>query len=482
MTAAWLLTWAFLTVSTHAQPPAEPEAPRTDFTTPVGKQLVWVLKCINDRAASDLDNRFTPRFLEQFTIAEVKDLLATLRDKAFKESEVSLISHEAQPRPDALSCIIGNDDAERYLSLILSVNEETGRIAGMTFSVGMSNRDKAEDRSGPGGNIDGRLGRVPRGLWFGAYEINIEHGGEAKADVRIRNVYEFGSEKRLNLATACRVYVLGTAGARVVQGTLTSQAVSLFDAGGWPAGTPVMKLVGPAASGDVAASDALLLTFGRDIVEQYLKAMQDGADSSLPFLTFKEWGIIKSPDHAELMKEFAAAPSPKRREMLLPEGSIGNLVGANMIKAPSPWTEPAEIETIGWFSTNREAGYAIAKLAMFEADPAVKAAGLDRLWRQEQRGAQGKPAPALLELDPKVWTDTMILGGSEPGVRSLLSLLRRADGRLFSLVICWNDGQAALDEAKLRELASKGLDILAREGRPPEAPAAHPQAPKGGEP
>jgi hypothetical protein len=130
----------------------------------------------------------------------------------------------------------------------------------------------------------------------------------------------------------------------------------------------------------------------------------------------------------------------------------------------------------------REAGYAMARLALLEADPAVKAAGIDRVWRQEQRTTAPPTSPKLLELDAKVWSDSLILSGSEPGAMSVLSLLRRDDGRLFSLVICWNDARTPLDEAKFRELAGKGLEILAKEGRPTKAAIPNPQGAEGGKP
>ncbi|MCX5691466.1 MAG: Cpe/LpqF family protein [Planctomycetota bacterium] len=472
---ALLLLLALLAPMARAQddePPKERD-PAAIAATPVGKQLTWVLSCINARAASDAEGRFTPRFLEQFTMTEVKELLSSLRDRAFKGSEVSLIEHEANPRPDALSCVIGNEDAERYLSLLLAVNEDTGKIAGMTFTASLSARDAAD---GGWNDLAGDMGQLQTGVWFGAYQINFEAPGTKDADVRIREVYEFGNRRRLNVSTASRIYLLNIAASKIADGSFQpSTPLS-------PTTSTLAQTLPLIAKGDLDAADLLAQTLTRQTIEDALSQLQEEPDLSLPYLTFAEWTRLKSPDHQAALANYLLDNGTLRRSMLAPGGEVAQLVAAINIKAPTPWTTPVEIQKVGWFATNKEAAYAVARLALLEQDPKVMASGLSTSWRQPQAAPTPAPnaAPATttprltLDLDPKIWIDHLLIRGSEPGCQTLLLLLKRHDNHYFTQVVTWNNTAGPLDEPRLYELAQKGIEILAADQPPAPKPALPP--------
>jgi hypothetical protein len=424
--------------------------------SPVGKQLQWVLRCINDRAAPDAEGNFTPRFLEQFKIEDVQKRLSTLRDEAFKGEEVSLIRHEAEPRPDAMSAIIGNEDAERYLSVILSVNEETGKIAGMLFAVTAS-------AGGDGGavwdSLDGDLGRVQGGLWFGAYEVLLQKPGTRQADASIDPVYEFGWRKWLNISGVSRAWVIGAAASLMADGKVKlTDAVKVGDAE-----MPLRRVLGGCGAGEAAMTDALVKFVGRADVDAWVAQCSEKPHLSRPFLTSRENTLLKAPANGELLKDYAEGDEDDRLDILSEKGRLSRALE----DAPGglEWKEPREIQRVGWFASNREAGYALAKLQAFAGRPGLE--DFADAWRapNPRITVDGVEQDAVT-FDPKVWTRTAFLGGSEPGVMCLAWLLTRDDGKVYAMVMAWNNVEAPLEENKFYELARKGLEILEREGRP----------------
>lgn len=447
-----------LSAFASAQPPdVGPPSTEQIMRSPVGKQLQWVLKCINERAAPDAPGNFTERFLEQFKIEDVQKRLSTLRDEAFKGEEVSLVRHEAEPRPDAMSAIIGNEDAERYLSVILSVNEESGKIAGMLFAVA----------GGPGGegearwdNLDGDLGRVQGGLWFGAYEVLVQRPGTKQADASVDPVYEFGWRKWLNLSHVSRAWVIGANAALLADGKVHLDDKVKFRTGEEPS---LRETLAKSAASDAEATDALIKFVGRADVEAYLRECSEKPHLSIPFLTQRENTLLKAPPNDALLKDYAAGDEDDRLDILSEKGRLA--AALEDTAGIAAWQQPREIQRVGWFASNREAGYALARLHALAGQPGM----------EEFAGAWRAPNPRItvdgveqeaVVFDPKVWPKTAFLGGSEPGAMSLAWLLTRDDGKVYAMVMAWNNVDGPLEENKFYELAKKGLAILEKEGRP----------------
>ncbi len=481
---SFLLAWcaiALLVASAHALPPMpDPESPVIP-DTPAGKQLAWILKSINARSAPDAAGRFNSRFLEQFSIAEVQDLLSSLRDRSFKGEQVVMLQHEAEPRRDAISCVIGNEDVERYLSLVLSVNEETGLISVMTFTASFSAR---QTNDGGWNDLAGDMGKLSNGVWFGAYEALFDKPGTPEADVRIRSIYEFGNRKALHLGSASRIYLLDAVASRLASKSLVASS---------PVGATTLSSIIPSvAKGQPAACDELLNHLTRDEVERVVGSLQENPAPSIPYLSMIEVAALKAPRNKELLAQYAAGDVITRRDL------VDSTLAKEIVKpdVPSRWSLPTEFQRVGWFATNKEAAYAVARLALFERDPNVIASWLSELWRQRQDEPVplplpieqlGKPAPQprlALDFKPTLWRNHLLISGSEPGVMSMLLLLTSTDGRSFVMVLAWNNIEGPLDEPRLYEMAQKGLTILETqfdapkpEGHAPESTNPEPAQP-----
>lgn len=470
--------------------------------SPVGRQLEWVLRCINQAAAPDAQGRFAPRFLEQFTVEEAQELLSTLKGRTFKGEEVSLIEHLNEKRADAVTVLIGNEDIERYLSLLLTVNEETGKITGMIFSISMGGQG---DAANAWDAFDGEAGKLQNGVWFGAYEVNVSDPGTPQADARIAYVYEFGDFKLLNISSFSRVYLLIAAMRGIQEGQLTlddkiapAPGHQGQDQGG---GTGTLReILTKTARGDERAADALLTHLSPSVVERTVINMQESPQFTLPYLSFAQRSMLLDPQNVNLVEEFNSEMGALRREMMAEGGPLHlTLAGKHVAK---PWTPSNLLQRVGWFSSNKEAGYAMAVLRMLEQDPALKDVGT--LWRQEQplpvsrsvetstppvskqaenkqvdtkqpegstqaqpaAAAATKPPRTKLDLDPKIWLEHAAISGSEPGVMTLGFLLKRDDNRWFTMVLAWNNIDGPLDEPRLYDLAQRGVEILAKHDRP----------------
>lgn len=448
--------WAFaVTLATlggrlaWAQPVPQPDA----ADTPVGRQLDWVLRCINDRTVPDAQERFSPRFLEQHPLPEVVDRLRNLRDRVFNGAIVGIVHHENEPRADALSCVIGNDEAERYLSLLLAVDETTGRISVLSLTATFGATDRPTNSGW--NDLSGEFGRRNDGVWFGAYEVLMQEPGTPQADVRIRDIYEFGNTGSLAITSASRVYLL----------------LALADAtiaGHPPAIEQLPALVAEVAKGSAAASDTLLAALTRPAVEASLRSLQEQPLLNVPFLSRAEAALLKSPTQGDVLQRFMRVDPAERIAMVAPGGLISLHRGAFPERRQA---RPVAVQRVGWFATRKEAAYAMARLALLERHPAVVAAGLPPAWRQPQAppvplpvppGVLPEPIPPL-ELDPASWKDHVLLAGAEPGVYTLLMHLTSHDDRTFALVMTWNDVDGPLEQPRLHELARRGVAILARD-------------------
>lgn len=458
--------WGRTDVPPDSGPPTRDQIMRTQ----VGKQLDWVLRSINERAVTETEGRFTPRFLEQFTIEEVRKRLSTLRDEAFKGETVTLVRHEVDPRPDAMSCIIGNEEADRFLSLILSVNEETGQIAGMLFAI-------AGGAGGEGGAqwdaLEGNLGKIQGGVWFGAYQVLIDNPGTIRADASVDPVYEFGWRKWLNISHVSRAWVFGTVATLLADGRVhltdelkqaDGQMFSLADA------------MAKSAAGIATATDALLRFAGRSDVERYLRLCTERPEKSLPFLTQRENALLKSPGNKELLTAYAAGDEDERLDILSEKGRLQRALEDTA--GATDWKEPSEVGRVGWFASNREAAYALAKLHAFGQRPGMDS--FARAWKAQtpKIRVEGVEREAI-SFDPTIWTNVAFLGGSEPGVASLAWLLTRDDGKVYALVMTWNNVERPLEDEKLYELAKKGVEILERDGKPGKIPGDMINTPDG---
>jgi Beta-lactamase enzyme family len=192
----------------------------------------------------------------------------------------------------------------------------------------------------------------------------------------------------------------------------------------WPAGT----LVTPQTLADLmislsdnTAAEALIQLVGRDDLEAI-------SPQNRPFLSTREFFILKSVRNRRLRQRYVAAGEPERRTML----DIVNTLGL---------PEPAEVSRsvipeIGWRFTSRQLCALICKVHSLRAmhiNPGIAA-------RTE-------------------WQKIAFKGGSDRGVLNLTTWLQARNGRCFAVAATWNDDKL-LDEQQMISPYAALLDWL----------------------
>lgn len=460
--AAVLLAAGGARAQEHSDPPGEPIEPPQ---TPVGRQLAWVVRVINGEAIGALPARFTPRFLETFSEAEVTETLTKLRDRIFAGHRVGLVEiQEESENANALTGILNAAKTDRFIAAYLALDEKTGLIAGLEFNpAGYS------CRAGDWETLQGDLGRMSGQVAFGAYELAPEPAGEgvpANA-LRLVGVYEFNERQPRAIAGAMQLWVLGALGeelaAKKAGGVKLEDEVALRpewtclpggELSSRPEGSKVrveelIRLMNEA--GDTTATDHLVGLLTPATIESYVLARTRDARSSVPLLTLRQMFALKlAPDDAVSI-DYARSNADGRAAMLAPDGDLATPeVKWDELET---WNTPRLTGEVGYFCSARDLAGIFGDVRRLE-----QSAGLEQI-------AEGLRHDPGFEVDRGTWQSIAHKGGREPGVVSLAWLLKRDDGRWFTLAAIWNNQEQPVDGERLREVARAGAGILAKYGR-----------------
>jgi beta-lactamase class A len=195
----------------------------------------------------------------------------------------------------------------------------------------------------------------------------------------------------------------------------------------WPAGS-VLTLQSLSelmiSISDNTAADALMSLIGRERLEAI-------APGNKPFLTTREYFILRAYPNQELRKEYLVAPETKRRALLATvEG----------LPLPSPAAFSSDvIPDIEWYFSARELCTLIEKV---HGLPAFRI----------------NPGLAI----PAEWQATAFKGGGDKGVLNLTTWVETQDGRSYCVVATWNDDKLLDDERMMMPYAAL-LDWLSRQ-------------------
>lgn len=195
---------------------------------------------------------------------------------------------------------------------------------------------------------------------------------------------------------------------------------------------------------DNTAADHLIAFVGRTAVEQEQRETQHSApDLNTPWLYTREMFAIKlwaTPDQVAAIRDAQLAD----KRVLLDQLRSKPID----LSSASQWTSPRLLD-FEWFANGADMCNVLSSLA--------------------QRG-QLDPQSELLQtlalnpgvaFDPAVWTYIGYKGGSEVGVMNLSWLLRRADGRWFTLVMTLNDASHEIDQGAAVVVAYGTARLLA---------------------
>jgi len=249
------------------------------------------------------------------------------------------------------------------------------------------------------------------------------------------------------LGSAFKLYVLDALATAVAAGTVswtqsltvTAQLKSLGsgELQNEPDGTKVS--VHDAAAkmisiSDNTAADILINLVGRAAVEAALTSA-GMADPSLdqPFLTTREFFILKLDQWPALARRYIAASQVGRRALL---ATVVDRAPLPAITPETAWTTPREIDSIEYFASATDICHVYASLAAHARRPGLSPVG--GVLEINDGG---------LGLDPALWQTTWFKGGSEPGALTLTYMATTRTGHSYVVAVLAENPSAPIDEA-----------------------------------
>lgn len=173
---------------------------------------------------------------------------------------------------------------------------------------------------------------------------------------------------------------------------------------------------------DNTAADVLMHTLGRDAIEAL-------GPRNRPFLTTREWAVLKDPRNRDLLDRYRSGEEGTRRSVL-------PALAARPLPDAQHYAEQGRAFDLEWYFTGRE----LCSLINRVSDLPLMAIN---------------PGPAI----PSDWGRVAYKGGSEPGVMNLTSHLKRRNGGTVCVAATWNSDQA-IDERRQVELVGAVIDLL----------------------
>jgi len=352
---------------------------------------------------------FTPELLAQAPLAQLEQVRAAL---AAHYGEF----HGVEERDGELIVVFA-----RFRVPALVALDAHGRFAGLLLQV-----HRAEPvRAAGAAELRKRLADLP-----GAVSALASVGHEVIMELRADEPLQVGSTFKLAVLAALREEI--AAGRRSWDEVVTLRdewrslpSGRLQD---WPAGAPLTLHTLAAlmiSESDNTATDALIATLGRDLVERRIPAR------SRPLLTTREAFLLKDPRNSADLGRFIPGDETARRAVLR-EIADRPLPAADIFVSG----RPVALE-VQWFFTTRE----LCALAEEVSD--LELTGIN---------------PGLA--DRAGWRSVTFKGGSEPGVLNLTTRVLRHDGRAACLSMTWVDPGGAVDPTRLVVLYQEALLLL----------------------
>ncbi|MCB5424471.1 serine hydrolase [Altererythrobacter sp. CC-YST694] len=213
----------------------------------------------------------------------------------------------------------------------------------------------------------------------------------------------------------------------------------------WPIGAPVtlQTLATMMISiSDNTATDVLMRTLGRDVVEAELIAAGHAEPSdTLPLLTTVEFFALKT-DPAKVAA-YKAADDAGQRALLAQWAP--SLTADKVEVARFIGSGPAAIDSIEWFASAEDLARIYRRLRDMD-DPTVMAIlGINT---------------ALPPAEKEKWDYVGYKGGSETGVIDLSWLLKDRQGRWIVVTMAWNNPDRAVDDSAFLALGHRLIGTL----------------------
>jgi beta-lactamase class A len=202
------------------------------------------------------------------------------------------------------------------------------------------------------------------------------------------------------------------------------------------------------ALSDNTAADLLIALPGRPAVEDQVERLSNHASLNVPFLTTREFFVLKYARYPSLANHYIELEPAQRYEYLahtidrtpLPQVPANNMA------------EPRDIDTIGWFGSTEDVCRVLSYLASLSSKPGL--APIGSVLDANDGG---------LDLGSN-WSTVWFKGGSENGVLSLAYLARTNKDQTFVVSILTENphGQVEATGNDLVALARGAFNLLSR--------------------
>ncbi len=482
LSATLLLATPLLQNSALAGPPPELREAREEMnelmpgsvrarvpTTTAGKQLQWVLDALNNLDVSDAPQRCSEAFLDFISIEELESTFREIKEEVYEGKEIVAIRAVAGDRDDSVDAIITGVGMPNALSLLLMTDDQTGKIAVLRFAPAGGNNAGGGGGGGkwdPLANDAQQLGGL---VSYGVYEIQPRDPKQPDGPLELLPVTGQEEHRALNIATTMRLYVLHAIIEQVQAGKVTwdTRVVIADNLKSLPGnGDGRMQLEAPGrgyplrrfaelmmTNDDNTATDHIITTLSREVVEESVNARNDNAALNVPFLTTREAYALKLAGD-ETPARWAQATDDDQRTMLTT--GAGAFATKPDVAKLANWARSPRVSDIGWFASAEQ----LCELMKLTREREVRQQTmLISPWIRSTTG---------IALDPQVWKSAAYVGASEPGAMSGVWLLERQDGKLYTFSAIWNDPDAETDQSGFNALADRAVEILAEDFKPEE--------------
>ena len=258
------------------------------------------------------------------------------------------------------------------------------------------------------------------------------------------------------LGSVFKLYVLGALADAIAAGDVawTDEIVITEELKSIPSGELQLRPAGSTTTvreaaelmisiSDNTATDLRINLLGRERVEEaQAEYGHSQPDLNVPFLTTREFAVLKlGPDAETLREEYVNADEGRRREILeeiaaVPASSLDALA----------FTEPVAPDSIEWFASLEDICAAHVRLQERAQEPGLE------------------PIAEILALNPGLpsdrWAYMAFKGGSEPGLLATSWLVRAEDGRTFVLAGSVLNTEQPIDEITAALLTAAARDLM----------------------
>ncbi len=404
-------------------------------TTPVGKQLSWLLGVASrlPLSTTEIKAHFDAAFRAQVSPSVLNEALESLGPPGSSVSLLELSNVEERSLVALLQ--IG---ASRY-STDLSV-DSAGLIDGLLFkpaatSVPQSWSQVEKQVSSVAPEVSFLAAKVtgngtcspvqtisagtprPLGSMFKLFVLGALAGA-------IRE-HHISWEQKLTVTAAVKVGGSGT-----LQDAADGTTLSVEQA--------AVKMI---SISDNTAADMLLGLVTRSAVEDQVRAWSSHPSLDIPFLSVKELFALKYYDFPFMANHYLSLNPAQRAEYLV--STVDNVPTSAEVQAGTP----RDINSIEWFASADDLCRALVGLAALEAEPGLSP--LNQVLSTNNGG---------IGLSSKTWPRIWFKGGSEPGVLTLGYLARDVAGQSFVVIILSEDTSKPVQESAAVEI--KALDAI----------------------